>query len=123
MKIRAIATAALLTAAPTAAQNMDGEALFKRNCAMCHGDPNVEASVSRLGPDLHGLAGRKAGTLDFRRYSPAMRASEITWTHSTLNKYLENPRKAVRGTTMAFPGLRDEAARKQLIEYLLQTAE
>ena len=123
MRFAGLFVAASMIALPAAAQEADGAALFKQHCSMCHGDPNVEGSVSRLGPELHKLQGRTAGTTEFLRYSPAMRSSGLVWDSATLDTYLVNPRATVRGTTMAFPGLRDEAARKLLVEYILGAAE
>ncbi|MBZ6379974.1 hypothetical protein B5C34_14190 [Pacificimonas flava] len=107
---------------PSFAQD-DPAKLFAKQCGICHGDPNIADSKSRLGPDLHGLSGRTAGTSDFARYSPAMKRSDIVWSNKTLDMFLAAPRTTVRGTIMAYPGLKDDSARKRLVRYILSASE
>lgn len=105
---------------PALAQEGDAEAgkrVFNQ-CAVCH---TVEPGQHRLGPSLYGVIGRTPGTLEGFKYSPAMKQfgeSGAVWDEETLMRYLENPRKVVPGTRMAFPGLRDPEARADVIEYL-----
>jgi len=76
-----------------------------------------------VGPNLHGLFGRPAGSLEGFRYSAPMRAKGeggLVWSAETLAPYLENPREVVPGTSMAFAGLRQEAQRNDVIAYLRQ---
>ena len=120
IKITVLALLAAATAAlPAAAAEPDGAVLFKRHCGVCHTGPADAATATKLGPHLQDLAGKTAGSTDFRRYSPAMKASKLVWDAGSLDQYLKNPRAAVRGTTMAFPGLRKEDERKAVIDYLL----
>ena len=106
-------------AMPAAAQDVaDGEKQFKRHCGICH--VAEKGSERRLqGPNLFGLVGRKAGTVEGFRYSDANKNSGLTWTPEVLDEYLLDPRKKIPGTIMAFAGVRKPEERKALIEYLV----
>jgi cytochrome c len=119
--VKLIAVAALLAvAAPTAWAQAPGNAtagaaVFKRACAVCHSiDP---ARQRPTGPNLNGVAGRKAAAGTFPRYSAGLRASNIIWTDANLDRYLANPRDVVKGGTMLFrlPNPKDRA---DVIAYL-----
>jgi len=96
-----------------------GQRVFAQ-CATCH---SPDAGVNRVGPSLHGIVGRRAGTIEGFRYSDANRNSGITWTEQELFTYLENPRGRVPGTIMAFVGLRNPQQRADVIAYLKANAE
>lgn len=106
--------------AATSAQAQDvgaGERLFKRHCGICH--IAEKDSTRRLqGPNLFGLIGRKAGTIEGFRYSEANKNSGIIWSAETLDPYLADPREVIKGTTMAFVGVKKPEERKAIIEYL-----
>jgi len=91
-----------------------GQRVFLQ-CQACHA---VEPGANRLGPTLHGVVGRPAGSVSGFGYSPANRNAGITWTPEKLFQYLENPRRVVPGTTMAFAGIGDGQRRADLIAYL-----
>lgn len=91
-----------------------GRRIFAQ-CATCH---SIEAGVNRVGPSLHGIIGRRAGTVSGFRYSDANRSSGITWSEQELFEYLENPRGKIPGTIMAFVGLRAPQQRADVIAYL-----
>ena len=94
-----------------------GERLFKRHCGICH--VAEKDSARRLqGPNLWGLIGRKAGTIEGYRYSDANKNSGIVWSAETLDPYLADPREVIKGTIMAFVGVKKPDERKAIIEYL-----
>lgn len=92
----------------------EGERLFRTRCGTCH---TLEVGQNRAGPNLAGLFGRAAGSVEGARYSPAMKSSGITWTEQTLDTYLANPRIAVSGTTMTI-AVPDATQRAAIIAYL-----
>ena len=109
---------AVLAAPGVQAQDVAaGERLFKRHCGICH--VAEKDSARRLqGPNLWGLIGRKAGTIEGFRYSEANKNSGIVWSAETLDPYLADPRGVIKGTTMAFVGVKKPDERKAIIEFL-----
>jgi cytochrome c len=125
---RFVPLVALLALAPVAgakAQAGDAEAgrrVFNQ-CMACHtinqGGPN------RVGPNLHGVVGRKAGAVDGFRYSANMKQlaeGGLTWNEETLRRYLANPKQVVPQGSMAFPGLRNEQQLNDVIAYVKQAS-
>jgi cytochrome c len=100
---------------PCARADEPGEAVFKRNCSICH---SVEPGKNKIGPSLAGVVGRKAGSVPGYSYSDANKKSGLTWDEATLDKYLTDPRAVVPGTKMLFAGLKNPADRKAVIAYL-----
>lgn len=105
--------------AQDAAQIEEGEKVFRR-CAACH--QVGEGAENKVGPELADVIGRTAGTVEGFKYSKAMveygEAGNV-WNEETLFAYLENPRQTVKGTNMAFAGLKDEADRQAVIAYIV----
>lgn len=90
-------------------------------CWACHG---LKPGQHRVGPSLHGIFGREAGTLEgFSRYSEAMKESDVVWTAKTLDAYIAHPRSFMPGTRMTYPGLGDPELREALIDYLKRATE
>ena len=113
--LAAIASVAVLSAAK-AADAPDKEAQLFRSCAACH---SLQPDVNMTGPSLHGLWGRKAGTLkSFARYSAALKASNVVWNDQSLDAWLKNPAQFIPHHSMPFPGISDPKARQALIAYL-----
>jgi cytochrome c len=98
-----------------ATTTQSGASLFGR-CAACH--IIKEGGRHGLGPNLHGVVGRKAAAGEGYRYSPALAASGLVWDEPTLDRFLENPFKTVPGTKMTFAGLKRPEQRKAMIDYL-----
>ncbi|MEL7487890.1 MAG: cytochrome c family protein [Pseudomonadota bacterium] len=84
-------------------------------CISCHA---VAKGQNKVGPSLHGVVGRPAGSIDGFKYSDANANSGIVWTEETLFAYLEKPQEFLKGTRMAFPGLPSAQERADLIAYL-----
>lgn len=98
-----------------------GEGVFRR-CRSCHqvGD----TARNRTGPHLNNLLGRTAGSVEGFRYSGSMTGAGDdgwVWTEETLSTYLANPRATIRGTRMAFAGLRTQDEIDAVIAYLAVT--
>lgn len=113
--------AAALVLAPLAPANAQGGNPPVRppafaQCASCH---SAEPGKTVYGPSLHGVGGRRAGSLPGYDYSPALKNARITWNAATLDRWLTAPQKTVPGTRMPFGGIQDRAARKALVDYLL----
>jgi cytochrome c len=110
-----VIVAAVAPQARAAGDATAGEAVFKKNCAVCH---TVEAGKNKVGPSLHGIVGRHSATIENFQYSEAMKKADKTWDESTLETYLANPRQTVPNTKMIFAGLKNQADRDNLIAYL-----
>ncbi|AWJ82122.1 cytochrome c family protein (plasmid) [Azospirillum sp. TSH58] len=98
------------------AQDADaGEKVFNQ-CKACH---TIEAGgPNRVGPNLHGVVGRPSGSIESFKYSDAMKGAGLTWDEANLDKYLTDPKGTVPGNKMAFAGVKNEQARKDLIAFL-----
>jgi len=92
-----------------------GEKVFKK-CSACH--MSAANGKNMIGPNLWGVIGRKAGSISDYKYSKAMVAYGKEWTFEEMNSYLVKPQAYVRGTKMAFAGLRKEKDRASVILYM-----
>ena len=111
------ATSEAATEAPAATAAISGEKSFAK-CAACH---KVEKGAPNgVGPNLHGIVGKAVASVDGFAYSAAMKAKGGVWDEATLDAYLENPRKLVPGTKMAFAGINNADERKALIGWLAE---
>ena len=113
----AVLALGLFVALPGTASAQDaaaGEKVFNQ-CKACH---TIEAGgPNRVGPNLHGVVGRKAGSVAGFNYSDAMKGAG-DWDEASLDKYLTDPKAAIPGNKMAFAGVKNEQARKDLIAFL-----
>ena len=97
-----------------------GEKVFKK-CAACHSI--VKGGKNNIGPALYNVVGRKTGAVTDYKYSKALASFDKEWTLEELNGYLIKPAKWVKGTKMAFAGLRKEKDRASVIKYLNQNSD
>ena len=97
-----------------------GEKVFKK-CAACHSI--VKGGKNNIGPALYNVVGRKTGAVTDYKYSKALASFEKEWTFEELNGYLIKPAKWIKGTKMAFAGLRKEKDRASVIKYLNQSSD
>jgi cytochrome c len=104
---------------PAMAQSA-GAAVFNR-CKVCHS--LAAGAHSPVGPDLHGLFGRTAGTAPGFSFSPAMKKSGVVWNDDTLAKFLRDPQGFIPGNRMGFPGIKDDKELDDLLAYLKQATQ
>jgi cytochrome c len=123
--ISAVACAVVLleltSVVPAKAAN-EGEAAFNNHCRTCH---STKKGDNRLGPSLYGIFGAQAGKVaGYANYSQSLAGSGITWTESTLDKYIENPEALIPNNNMKpYTGIRDPAERQKIIAYLKSIRE
>ncbi len=99
-----------------------GKRVFAK-CRACH---KVDAGKHGVGPSLHGVVDRAVASAEgFKKYSKAMKAygEGKVWSEDLLDAYLENPKGVVKGTRMAFGGLKKPAQRADVIAYLRSVSE
>jgi cytochrome c len=115
MRIPLVLTLALaMIAAARGADVEKGKTIFEK-CAACH---SLESGKNDDAPNLSGILGRKIASVEDYRYSAAMKRSDVVWSESTLNSFLEDPQGFVPGNRMPFDGLKEKADREDLLAYL-----
>ena len=92
-----------------------GEKVFKK-CAACHSI--IKGGKNNIGPALYNVVGRKVGVVEDYKYSKALASYDKEWTLEELNGYLIKPAKWIKGTKMAFAGLRKEKDRASVILFM-----
>ena len=97
-----------------------GEKVFKK-CAACHSI--VKGGKNKIGPALYNVVGRKVGDVSDYKYSKALLEYEKAWTFEELNGFLLKPTKWIKGTKMAYAGLRKESDRASVIKYLNENSD
>jgi cytochrome c len=113
-----LGSASAQTAGLTDIQRGQREFLLCKAChAVAAGAPN------KVGPNLHGVFGRKVASAPGFVYSAALKAGEWVWTDEMLDRWLTKPSAVAPGTTMAFAGLAKPEDRQALIAYLKTVAE
>lgn len=104
-----------LDARLAAADPRRGRTLFLQ-CRACHS--LGEGEPHKVGPNLHGMFGRQAGTAPGFSYSDAVANSGIVWDPETLDKWLARPSDFLPGNRMVFVGIKDPQDRANLIVFL-----
>ena len=92
-----------------------GEKVFKK-CSACH--MIASGGKNMIGPNLWSVIGRTAGSVNDYKYSKAMIAYGKEWTFEEMNSYLIKPQAYIKGTKMAFAGLRKEKDRASVILFM-----
>lgn len=101
---------------PPASPELKRGKLLYIQCRACH---ELKADQPhKVGPNLHAMIGRKAGTVDGFTFSPALAKSGITWDTASLDKWIERPSALVPGNMMAFAGIANPADRAAIIKYI-----
>lgn len=114
-RLAALLAAALgLAAASGASAAVQGETVFKQQCATCH---TIAPGAAKLGPPLKGVVGRKAGTWEGYSYSKAMKTWGQTWTTVNIDQYLAKPSAIIPGTKMLV-GVPNAEQRSAVVDYL-----
>ena len=115
--------AAGVSSATEVGDAVNGAKVFQQ-CKACH--QVGKGAKDRVGPQLNGVFGRRAGIIEGFRYSKSMDrmgSDGLTWTAETLDAYIENPKALVSKTRMNFKGIKDAADRRDLLAYLRQFSD
>lgn len=113
-----ILKAVILIALPIAGQAQEagdpaaGEKAFAP-CKACH-----QIGKNGVGPNLVGVVGRKAASVEGYNYSAPLKSADITWDDKNLHEWLKNPKAKVSGTKMIFAGYPDDKKIDDVIAYL-----
>ena len=106
----------------SAADLKKGKKVFNK-CKACH---TLVENKHRIGPSLHGIYGRKAGVASKYKFSRAMKKagnSGLVWDDKSLAKYLSKPRSFIKGTKMAFAGIKKPEDMENLLAFLKEASK
>jgi cytochrome c len=107
------------SALPQGAEDASGQQAFNNACRTCH---MVKEGDNRLGPNLHKVVGRKAGSLPDYGFSSAMKEAGFVWDEEKLDRFIANPDEVVPGNNMKpYGGLSSSDDRKKIITFLAQS--
>jgi cytochrome c len=112
----AISTDALGQDKAAKSADADNQLVFNNVCRTCH---TLKEGDNRLGPNLHNIIGRKAGSVPDYAYSSAMKGADLTWDRATLDRFIANPDQVVPGNKMKpYGGLTSAEERAKIIAFL-----
>jgi cytochrome c len=121
--IAALSAIACLLSSPSAlpqaaTEPASGQLAFNNACRTCH---LTREGDNRLGPNLHKIVGRKAGSLPDYKYSSSMKEAEFVWDEAKLDRFIANPDEVVPGNNMKpYGGLTSKDDRAKIIAFLAQ---
>ena len=99
-----------------AANTDSGQLLYNNACRTCH---TLREGDNRLGPNLHRIIGRKAGSLADYGYSSSLKNADLVWDKGTLDRFIANPDQVVPGNNMKpYSGLTSAEDRAQIVAFL-----
>ena len=111
----------LMSAGSALAADVDAGKKIFRKCKACH---TLKAGgKSAIGPNLHGVVGRNAATVDGFKYSKVMKESGLVWDEATLTAYLTKPKEFLPGNKMPFPGLKKPEQIENVIAYIIEKSK
>jgi cytochrome c len=111
----AVVHAALAQGGPSGSED-DGQLAFNNACRTCH---TLREGDNRLGPNLHKVVGRQAGSVPGYGYSSAMKDAGIVWDKATLDRFIANPDQVVSGHNMKpYGGIASAEDRAKIVGYL-----
>ena len=92
-----------------------GQKVFKK-CSACH--VVAKGGKNKIGPALYGILGKKSGSASGYKYSKALAAHGKVWSYKEMNGFLIKPAAHIKGTKMAFAGLKNEKDRASVILFM-----
>lgn len=116
LRLPAAAAFSLLLAFSAQAQDAEAGKTVFNQCRACH--QVGEGAKNLVGPQLNGLLGRKAGTIEGYNYSDANKNSGKLWDEAFFATYIKDPKAAIPGTKMVYAGLKDDKKIADLLAYL-----
>ena len=126
MTARVLLALALLSTVPLSVARADGDPeMGKRQFGACLACHTVEAGgPNRIGPNLHGIMGKKAGTNNAEfAYSDALKNSGVVWNDETMRAWIKKPSQLIQGTKMTFIGLPKEETQENVLAYLKEATK